>query len=146
MKNNIDEYSIQYLGYLKSLNFSPKTIRIRKYTLSQFSEILSDKRVQDIIEKDIIDYANKISDLSDSTQYIRMVGLKLFFKWLEKSFIIFSNPTAEIKAKRPPKRIPRTLSPEQINTIIESIDTTKMIGVRDRAFLEIIYSTGARRS
>ena len=141
MKNNIEKY----LDHLKHRNLSAKTIRIRRYALREFHKIYKDKRVQDITEKDIINYANQISDLRESTQYIRMCGLKLFFKWLEKSFIIFSDPMADITMKKPPKYIPRTLSPEQIDTVIESVDTSEMFGVRDRAFLELLYSTGARR-
>jgi integrase/recombinase XerD len=56
------------------------------------------------------------------------------------------NPASEIEIPKLPKRLPRMmLSAEQANTIITDVDTSTPEGIRDRAMLETLYSSGVRR-
>lgn len=57
-----------------------------------------------------------------------------------------SDPTATIKPPKAIKKLPKTLSVAQVQALIESPNTESLDGRRDRAFLEFLYSTGARVS
>ncbi len=55
-------------------------------------------------------------------------------------------PEAVVRAPRPPRRLPRTLSEDQVRALLEAPDTTRPQGVRDRAWLELLYASGLRVS
>ncbi len=57
-----------------------------------------------------------------------------------------TNPAREVYAPRTPRPLPRALSREQVETFIESIDGPSPVDIRDRAIVELLYSTGARIS
>lgn len=136
----------EFLEHLASINFSDKTIRIRRQSIDSFLKAFPVKPFTDVTEEDISSYAKSLECHKENTQSIRMRSLKLFFTWLEENFHIFHNPMKEVSIKPVSKLIPRTLSVKQIDTVLESIDISKDKGIRNRAFLELAYSTAARRS
>ena len=80
------------------------------------------------------------------TQRSRLVPLKTFFKWLTRSRYILYNPASELVLPRPPKRLPRHIfTLDEIEAIMGSCDLDTPQGVRDRAILELLYSSGVRR-
>lgn len=80
------------------------------------------------------------------TQVQRVVPLKSFFKWLARDNHILYNPAAELVMPRLPQRLPRhVLSPAEVQTILNTPDLATPQGIRDRAILETLYSTGMRR-
>jgi integrase/recombinase XerD len=85
--------------------------------------------------------------LSLGTQHGALAPLKTFFKWLAKENHILWNPASELELPPQPKHLPRTLlSVADVEQILRSIDHTTVTGLRDRAMLEVLYSTGLRRS
>jgi len=84
--------------------------------------------------------------LSYGTQVHRIVPLKGFFRWLARENHILYNPAADLILPRLPRRLPRhVLTPAQVTAILNQPDTTTPQGVRDRAMLETLYSSGMRR-
>ncbi|MGB3934517.1 MAG: site-specific tyrosine recombinase XerC [Burkholderiales bacterium] len=80
------------------------------------------------------------------SQRSRLVPLKTFFKWLTRSRYILYNPASELVLPRPPKRLPRhILTSEEIETILGTCDLDTPQGLRDRALIELLYSSGVRR-
>jgi integrase/recombinase XerD len=80
------------------------------------------------------------------SQRSRLVPVKTFFKWLTRSRYILYNPASELVLPRPPKRLPRHIfTLEEIETIAALCDVETPQGVRDRAVIETLYSTGIRR-
>ena len=57
-----------------------------------------------------------------------------------------SNPVAPIRTPKQDKRLPKCLEIEQIERLLSNPDTTTLLGARDRAMLETLYSTGLRVS
>jgi integrase/recombinase XerD len=55
-------------------------------------------------------------------------------------------PEAVVRAPRPPRRLPKTLSEGQVEAILAAPDTTTPLGLRDRAWLELLYASGLRVS
>ena len=86
--------------------------------------------------------------LTTGTQMGLLAPLKLWFKWLARENYILYNPASEIDLPRVGKRLPRVvLSVAEVESIIAEAEPDNPMGLRDRAMLELLYSTqsGARR-
>jgi integrase/recombinase XerD len=78
---------------------------------------------------------------------IRQLGaVKGFFRWMTRQHLTLFNPTSEIELPRLGRLLPRdVLTVEEAELLINQPDVTKLLGVRDRAIMETLYSTGIRR-
>lgn len=84
--------------------------------------------------------------LSPYTQYNRITPLKTYFTWLTKQNHILYNPASDLELPRLSQRLPRhILNVHEVETILALPDITTSLGMRDRAILETLYSTGMRR-
>ena len=78
-----------------------------------------------------------------STQRNRLSILKDFFRWLTRQNVILHNPASELELPRPEKRLPQeVLSLAEVEKLMAVPDVADPLGVRDRAMLELFYSTG----
>lgn len=85
--------------------------------------------------------------LAASSCRIAMVHLRQFFRYLSREKELSANPAALLECGRATAKLPETLRAEEVNTLLQSIDPTDIpFGARDRAILEIIYSSGLRVS
>lgn len=75
-----------------------------------------------------------------------IVTLRNFFKFLILDGVLKSDPTINLETPRSWQTLPRFLTIEEVNLLLEQPDVTRDIGVRDRAILEILYATGLRAS
>ena len=73
-------------------------------------------------------------------------SLRAFLTFLRMEGGDGAGPEAVVKPPRPPRILPRTLSEDQIEALLEAPDTATPLGVRDRAWLELIYASGLRVS
>jgi integrase/recombinase XerD len=72
--------------------------------------------------------------------------LKAWFKWLARQNHILYNPASELDIPNPGKRLPRVvLSVQEVESMLAEADVNLPAGVRDRALLEMLYSTALRR-
>lgn len=70
-----------------------------------------------------------------------------FFRFLSKDGHIPANPASELEGPRVPKRLPKdVLTVAEVEAVLSQPDTALGVGVRDRAMLEVLYSTGLRRA
>ncbi|MGH9577753.1 MAG: site-specific tyrosine recombinase XerC [Terriglobales bacterium] len=84
--------------------------------------------------------------LALSTQQQRLVVLKTFVRWAVRERFIPYSPAAELLIPRLPPRLPHTvLTIEEVERILAQPDVATAAGVRDRAALELLYSTALRR-
>ncbi len=84
--------------------------------------------------------------LGASTQSRIISGVRSFFKYLLTEDIINSNPTELLETPRRERKLPDTLSQEEIERMISAIDLSKPEGVRNRAIVETLYGCGLRVS
>ncbi len=85
--------------------------------------------------------------LGVSTQRGRLSTVKIFFAWLCKQRILEANPASELELPRVEKRLPvEALARSEVETLLCVPDIADPLGLRDRAMLELFYSTGIRRS
>ena len=84
--------------------------------------------------------------LTFGSQHVMLTPIKTFFKWLTKENHILYNPASELELPQKPKRLPKTILPvEDIEAILAQPDIETAAGLRDRAIMELLYSTGIRR-
>jgi integrase/recombinase XerD len=69
-----------------------------------------------------------------------------FYRWLVREGTISSDPVALIESPKTGRGLPRALTEEQVETLLAAPDTGTLLGMRDKAMLELMYATGLRVS
>lgn len=83
---------------------------------------------------------------SKATSARKLATLRSFYKFLVRRGHCQSSPVSAIRTPKQEKRLPRFLDSEQISTLLNCPKTTDMLGARDRAIMETLYSSGLRVS
>ncbi len=76
----------------------------------------------------------------------RLSSLRTFFKYAISNNLISSDPTEDLETPKIDKKIPVSISYDQVKKLFEQPDTTNYLGFRDRAIMELFYSSGLRVS
>lgn len=85
--------------------------------------------------------------LSTGTQRQRLTALKTFFRYLAQEGKLLGNPAAAIQLPKARRHLPQALiTAKEAIRLLESIKTATPLGLRDRAILEVLYSTGIRNA
>lgn len=95
--------------------------------------------------KDFVAWIND-AGTSPRTQARVISGIKAFFKYLLLEEIIEKNPTALLEAPKIGRKLPDTLTTDEIDILVKAVDMNKAEGQRNRAILETLYSCGLRVS
>jgi tyrosine recombinase XerC len=85
-------------------------------------------------------------DYSKSTTARKLATLRSFYKFCLRRSYIESNPLTSIRTPKQEKRLPKFLEIEQINRLLNTPDDGTLLGARDKAMFEVLYSTGMRVS
>jgi integrase/recombinase XerD len=84
--------------------------------------------------------------LAWSTQAHELTAVRMLCAWATRTKRLLVNPATELALPRQPKRLPRAvLSVSEAERVLAEPDVTTLLGLRDRAILEVLYSTGLRR-
>ncbi|MHC4588576.1 MAG: site-specific integrase, partial [Planctomycetota bacterium] len=83
---------------------------------------------------------------SPATMARKIATLRSFHRWLEKRSLITANPMLMIRTPKQSKRLPKAIDVEQVEKLLSAPDDANLLGARDRAILETLYSTGIRVS
>ena len=95
--------------------------------------------------KEMIEWVNN-RGISPRTQARIISGIKSFYKYLLIEEKVEKDPTALLETPKVGRKLPEILSVEEIDTIINAVDTKKPEGQRNKAILETLYSCGLRVS
>ncbi|RZK19559.1 MAG: site-specific tyrosine recombinase XerD [Flavobacterium sp.] len=117
--------------------------------LNQYLESANKKYdVKEITNADIKFFISWINELGmQATTQARVIsGLKSFFSFMLLENVIAEDPTLLIEMPRTTKKLPDTLSVEEINALIAAIDASKAEGLRNKAIMEVLYGCGLRVS
>ena len=159
MSRSFERHLLEYLIYLVAKGYAQETVRWRKSPLAMFGRYLWEKRVGPLTEvgrRTIEEYlaALKSGALSasgkrpsDGTYRDHLIALNEFFKWLVSRGKLLVNPVADARQGwgRRLVRLPHPLTAEEMMKVIQANAPTTALGLRDRAILELLYSTGIRR-
>ena len=136
----------------KERNFSLHTIKAYKNDLTRFNLFLNQGKsrikFKEINRNDIRrfladEYENQYTS---KTVARRLATIKSFFKYLVKVELIEDNVSIHIHSPKVPKKLPNFIDKNLIDVLMSSPPLGTLIGVRDRAVLELFYSTGVRLS
>ncbi|MHC4444091.1 MAG: tyrosine recombinase XerC [Planctomycetota bacterium] len=85
-------------------------------------------------------------EYSKSTTARKLATLRSFYKFCLKRSYVQTNPLSSIRTPKQDKRLPKFLEEDQVRKLLETPDVATLLGARDRAMLETMYSTGIRVS
>jgi len=86
------------------------------------------------------------NDLANSSKRLMLVHIKVFFKYLFLKGLITKDIAEPLITPKVEKKLPETYSIKHIEQLLNSINTSDKLGKRDRAILELFYSSGLRVS
>ena len=147
----------EHLRSLEVRNYSEFTVKDRAGHIRFFLDWLKECGITDPIEvtRPVLEryqrhlfYSRKKNGepLSFSSQHARLVPLRVWFRWMTRQNHILHNPASEIDLPRLGRTLPKViLSAQEVEQIMTLCDVEEPIGLRDRALLEVLYSTGMRR-
>jgi len=150
-------YLNQFLEWCGVMAYSERTIDIRNNHLRRFIRWCDERNLdkpQDITRPILERYRRHVyyyrkkdgQPLSLATQSQRLQPIKAFFKWLTKENHILYNPASEMQMPRQQRKLPQhILSIAEIETILDQTLLHGELGIRDRAIIETLYTTGIRR-
>lgn len=147
----------EHLLALEVQNYSEFTVRGRSGHIGFFLDWLKDRGIVEPVEvtrpvlesyqRHLFHYRKTNGEpLSFRSQHARLVPLRVWFKWMTKQNHILHNPASELELPRLGRSLPKNiLSAEEVERVMVLPDIGEPIGLRDRALLEVLYSTGLRR-
>lgn len=140
IEQDIHEKIDLFLSSRKIEGLTEKTLAGYKIELNLFANYI-DKAVVQITTTDIRKYLGENKALKVTTIDRKLSVIKTFFGWLVREELLLRDPTLKIKSPKKPKRLPKSLSIEELEIVRESCET-----LRERALMEVMYSTGCRLS
>ncbi|MDE3010838.1 MAG: site-specific tyrosine recombinase XerC [Pseudomonadota bacterium] len=155
--NALTRYQAAFHEWEAVVGYSPRTIAAQHHAIERFiawADERSLNRPQDITRPILERYQRHIyhyrkangQPLTVSAQLGLILPLQAWFKWLTKQNHILYNPAADLDLPTRPKALPKgLLSVGQVEGVLNSCDTGTPEGLRLRAMLEVLYSTGIRR-
>lgn len=130
---------------------SPNTVAAYRRDLSGYLEHLAIRGVPDPLtasEEDVASFGEFLADrgLAVSSRARSLAAVRTFHTFLAAESGSDVNPAIEVTPPKQIKKLPKAISVDDVTRLIDSVDTSTGVGLRDRAVLEILYGTGARIS
>src|SRR5579875_2270589 len=146
-----------HLHALAVQNYSAHTVCNRQVHIGYFIEWCKQRGLSEPVEvtrpvleryqRYLFHYRKKNGEpLSFRSQHACLVPLCVWFRWMTRQNHILHNPASELELPRLGRALPKNIfSAHEVEQIVQLCDVADPIGLRDRAILEVLYSTGIRR-
>ena len=148
MSTKIIEQFIDHLWLEDGL--SKNTLNSYRFDLSIFVSWLAEtKKIEllDVSELEIQEFLAFKFPTSKSRSISRLLAtLRRFFRFLLRENKIKEDPTLKIQTPKIPKSLPKSLSEDEVEGLLEAPDIKTDVGIRDRSMLELLYACGLRVS
>ena len=148
----LDEQLQRFLDYLLiERGLSQNTTAAYGSDMAQFVAFAIDHRIQDareITEETILEYQAHLreSDYKVSSTARKLAAIRAFLKFMSREGEVNSEVMQSVENPRPERKLPKTLTEDDVVALLSQPDISKPNGLRDRAMLETIYATGLRVS
>jgi integrase/recombinase XerD len=144
-----EQHRAAFLEMLRVRNYSPKSIQSYRLALEGFLRFAASQgltQVQDVTAETVRAYHHHLQGrgLAVTSRFAYLKTARLFFGHLEKTDVVLINPCAGVPLPKLERRLPHCLTREDARKLIDTPDTSTPKGIRDRAILELFYSTGIR--
>ena len=104
------------------------------------------KAVLEEYQRFLFDHRKKNGQpLAMASQHSRLAPLRVWFRWIARRNYITQDPASELELPRVGYKLPSVLNKDEAELVLKQPALEKPLGVRDRALLEVLYSTGIRR-
>lgn len=129
---------------------SRNTLESYRRDLVQFAEWLQQHAAKPLLQaerSDIEDYLGKRTPLSKPRSISRLVAsLRRLYRFALREGRIEIDPTLQLGSPKLPRSLPKSLSEDEVERLLQAPDVNELLGLRDRAMLETLYATGLRVS
>lgn len=142
---NFSEAIFRFLDHLRLVKgASEHTLRAYSIDLEGFSLFAK----EEVSKKSVRRYLASLHEKGASPRTIlrRLSSLRSFFQFAVKEGLAKENPAEEIESPKKPRRLPVSLQYAQVELLLSQPDLTTLLGLRDRAMMELLYSSGLRLS
>ncbi len=154
--NALEAMLAEYLNWTQVRNYSEVTVRNRRVHIGFFLRWCVERGLREPVEitRPVLERYQRFlfhyrkqngQPLSFHSQHSRVAPVRVWFKWLVRQNYLLANPASEIELPRLGFRLPQVLSIAEAEQVIGQPDLHDPLGLRDRAILETLYSTGIRR-
>src|SRR5271157_1043777 len=153
----LESLMLDHLRTLAVQNYSVHTVRNRQVHIGFFLQWCKERGLTEPVEitrpvleryqRHLFHYRKKNGEpLSFRSQHSCLVPLRMWFRWMTRQNHILHNPASELELPRLGRVLPRNIfSTDEVEKILLLPDIHDPIGLRDRAIMEVLYSTGIRR-
>ena len=141
--NTVDAYSrdlSRYVFFLQSLSFENPEAALE--TPKTWGDVTS--RHVEAFAADVAAGGENRKPLAPSSVARNLSALRSFHQWLVVEGFCEVDPTAEVTGPKTPEHLPKGLTIEEVERLIEAVIGDDARALRDRAFIEFLYATGAR--
>jgi integrase/recombinase XerD len=147
-----------WVNWLETRAYSERTVTMHYWSLRPFLVWAHERAVTrpETVTKPVLEsyqrwlwrYEKRTGQpLSVVTQRQRLLALQGFFAWMCRENFLPGNPAADlVLPHKPQELLPRTLTHEEIASVLAVPDLSDALGLRGRAILETFYATGLRRA
>ena len=145
----LERYIQKFITYLKiEKNASPHTITNYQIDLREFDESIKEKPLDKIRHVDVRLFLARMKEKNLSKRSVarKMACLRSFFRFLCREGYLKASPATGLQTPKQERRLPLFLDEDKMVRLIESPDVSDVYGMRDRAILETLYSSGLRVS
>jgi integrase/recombinase XerD len=146
------EFITSFLDYLSvERGLAKNTIMAYREDLEAYAAFLSSKGMTSVSasgKNDIINFMFSQKDQGIAANSIarRLAAIRMFYRFLVRERVLKEDPTSLIDSPKLWKKIPETLSVNEIEALLAQPEMRTLQGIRDRAILETLYATGMRVS
>ena len=146
----LDALRAAFLESLRVRRYAPATLATRAQSLAVFFTFCIGRGVADVREvtrEHVRSFAAWLAAkaYTDHTRCAHLSALRAFFAHLERTDAILVNPCVDMVLPRLARRLPRgVLTPAEARRVLDAPDMQTRTGLRDKAILEVFYSTGLR--
>ena len=147
-----------FLDWLQIHEYSPHTVRQRRYTILFFITWADERGITrpDEVTPELIESYQRWmfhfrqengKPLTPKARICRLSALRAWYGWLRRQKKIVVDPTLDIEFPKEERRLPRNiLTITEVEQLVTQPDVKTSLGLRDRAILETFYSTAMRRA
>ena len=149
MNNQEKEFIEGFKTYLSvEKNFSNHTINAYNSDIVSFILWLNGENCLEIDFNKLREYLHFIQrfDYKKTTIARKIASIRTFYKYLYRERYIDSNPAISLNAPKRPKSLPKFLTPDEIEKVLNNIKIETPAGFRNRVILELLWATGMRVS
>ncbi len=148
----MNQYNIrEFIDHIRvERGLSTNTVAAYRRDLEGYAHFLEERGVEslaDVTAVEITEFLRqRTAEVARASVARALVSVRALHAFALEEGLVDENPAADISPPKAEQRLPKALSIDEVERLLAAPDRTDVIGLRDAALLELLYSTGARIS